>query len=390
MPASTFNSSYDRVCENSDNSTATTLSSPEGDALPPQPLNDNSSQMSSSPKTSHALSNKSAFSSKTRIFKELLLKPDVNLSELRNVSWTRIPDEVRGPVWQLLLGYLPTKLERRDATLTRKRQEYFDCIPMYYSSSSSERSEDDQKMLRQILLDIPRMNPGMPFFHSAQVRRSFERILYIWAIRHPASGYVQGINDLVTPFYAVFLAHQISSGVIADINKIDVSALDSEILNAVEADCYWCLTKLLDDVQDHYTVSQPGLQRMVYRMQGIIQRIDQPLHDHLMAESVSFNHFAFRWMNCFLVRELELVAIVRLWDTYLAEDREGFDKFHVYVCAALLVTWSKQLRNMGFQELIVFLQDLPTRGWDIDRIQEVLGQAYILKTLFNESPNHIG
>ncbi|KTG04831.1 hypothetical protein cypCar_00008908, partial [Cyprinus carpio] len=34
----------------------------------------------------------------------------------------------------------------------------------------------------------------------------FERILFIWAIRHPASGYVQGINDLVTPFFVVFLS----------------------------------------------------------------------------------------------------------------------------------------------------------------------------------------
>jgi Rab-GTPase-TBC domain len=33
-----------------------------------------------------------------------------------------------------------------------------------------------------------------------------ERILYVWAIRHPASGYVQGINDLVTPFFEVFLS----------------------------------------------------------------------------------------------------------------------------------------------------------------------------------------
>lgn len=28
----------------------------------------------------------------------------------------------------------------------------------------------------------------------------------MWAIRHPASGYVQGINDLVTPFFQVFLS----------------------------------------------------------------------------------------------------------------------------------------------------------------------------------------
>ena len=44
-------------------------------------------------------------------------------------------------------------------------------------------------------------------FHFLFVKQQiFERILYIWAIRHPASGYVQGINDLVTPFFVVFLS----------------------------------------------------------------------------------------------------------------------------------------------------------------------------------------
>lgn len=36
--------------------------------------------------------------------------------------------------------------------------------------------------------------------------QALERILYVWAIRHPASGYVQGINDLATPFFEVFLS----------------------------------------------------------------------------------------------------------------------------------------------------------------------------------------
>lgn len=48
-------------------------------------------------------------------------------------------------------------------------------------------------------------------FHS-NFLQIFERILYIWAIRHPASGYVQGINDLVTPFFVVFLSEFVSSG----------------------------------------------------------------------------------------------------------------------------------------------------------------------------------
>lgn len=41
----------------------------------------------------------------------------------------------------------------------------------------------------------------------------FERMLYIWAIRHPGSGYVQGINDLVTPFFVVFLSEFIPQDV---------------------------------------------------------------------------------------------------------------------------------------------------------------------------------
>jgi len=35
---------------------------------------------------------------------------------------------------------------------------------------------------------------------------SLERVLYVWALRHPASGYVQGLNDLCSVFYAVFLS----------------------------------------------------------------------------------------------------------------------------------------------------------------------------------------
>ena len=47
--------------------------------------------------------------------------------------------------------------------------------------------------------------------HCLQI---FERILYIWAIRHPASGYVQGINDLVTPFFVIFLTEYIIDGML--------------------------------------------------------------------------------------------------------------------------------------------------------------------------------
>lgn len=56
------------------------------------------------------------------------------------------------------------------------------------------------------------MNPHISLFQQQSVQQMFERILFIWAIRHPASGYVQGINDLVTPFFIVFLHEHIGQG----------------------------------------------------------------------------------------------------------------------------------------------------------------------------------
>lgn len=58
------------------------------------------------------------------------------------------------------------------------------------------------------------MNPLLPIFQKTIVQNIFQRVLYVWAVRHPASGYVQGINDLLTPFFAVFLTEY------SDISKI--------------------------------------------------------------------------------------------------------------------------------------------------------------------------
>jgi hypothetical protein len=83
-----------------------------------------------------------------------------------------------------------------------------------------------------------------------------------------------------------------------------------------------------------------------------IKRIDKKLHDHLINENITFMQFAFRWMNCLLMRELELNCIVRLWDTYLSETNRGFDDFHVYVCASFLTSVWAQLKTLEFQDLV--------------------------------------
>ena len=130
---------------------------------------------------------------------------------------------------------------------------------------------------------------------QAPVQRCLERLLYVWAVKHPASGYVQGINDLATPLLVVFLSAALlppkespsSSSPSSSFNEagsssaafaaatsnssnssgrcplttavecLDSGKLPVEVLAAAEADTYWCLTKLLDNIQVMLLILHP-------------------------------------------------------------------------------------------------------------------------------------
>ncbi|XP_072233199.1 TBC1 domain family member 22A isoform X2 [Leuresthes tenuis] len=313
-------------------------------------------------------------------FKQLLAGPNTDLEELRKLSWSGIPRQVRPIAWKLLSGYLPANAERRDSVLQRKRQEYFGFIQQYYDSRNDENHQDTY---RQIHIDIPRMSPESLVLQP-KVTEIFERILFIWAIRHPASGYVQGINDLVTPFFVVFVFEYIEE----EVENFDVSSLQEEALRNIEADSFWCMSKLLDGIQDNYTFAQPGIQRKVKALEELVSRIDESVHRHMQQYEVEYLQFAFRWMNNLLMRELPLRCTIRLWDTYQAEP-EGFSHFHLYVCAAFLVRWRKEiLEERDFQGLMILLQNLPTMHWGNEEVSVLLAEAYRLKFAFADAPNH--
>lgn len=262
--------------------------------------------------------------------------------------------------WQVLLGYLPTSSERRVATLERKRKAYLDGVNQAFSRSETANSTTtkaaapdkpktrglDEALWHQISIDVPRTSPHLQLYSYEATQRSLERILYVWAIRHPASGYVQGINDLLTPFWQVFLASYITDYDVS--SGMDPGQLPRPVLDAVEADSFWCLTKLLDGIQDNYIFAQPGIVRQVSALKDLTTRIDAGLAKHFEDEGIEFMQFSFRWMNCLLMREVNVNCTIRMWDTYMAEE-QGFSDFHLYVCAAFLVKWSERLMKMDFQ-----------------------------------------
>ncbi|XP_051156545.1 TBC1 domain family member 22B [Leptopilina boulardi] len=324
--------------------------------------------------------------SKIDKFQALLESSLLNLNELRELSWSGIPAKLRSVTWRLLSEYLPTNLERRQQVLERKRMDYWSLVKQYYDV---ERDEGFQDTYRQIHIDIPRMSPLISLFQQTSVQMIFERILYIWAIRHPASGYVQGMNDLVTPFFLVFLQEAVPRSAWHDLENYVVESLPKEKRDIIEADSFWCLSKFLDGIQDNYIFAQLGIQHKVNQLKELIQRIDAPLHQHLHQHGVDYLQFSFRWMNNLLTREIPLHCTIRLWDTYLAES-DRFASFQLYVCAAFLLRWRRHLLlQPDFQGLMLMLQNLPTQNWTDSEIGVLVAEAYKLKFTFADAPNHL-
>ncbi|PPR07708.1 hypothetical protein CVT26_003731 [Gymnopilus dilepis] len=340
-----------------------------------------SSKLVQREKSEKLLRERSIKTNRRHKFEECLSSQDVNIGELRKLAWSGIPSDLRPMAWQLLLGYLPLPTPLRASTLARKRGEYQNMVELAFARG---RDGLDQQIWHQIEIDVPRTRPGVRLWMHETTQRSLERILYVWAIRHPASGYVQGINDLVTPFFQVFLSAYIDS----EPEDFDPSALPPHVLSAIEADSFWCLSRLLDGIQDNYIFAQPGIVRSVRRMAELVARIDAPLAAHLESQNVEFMQFAFRWMNCLLMREISVQNTIRMWDTYLAEGPDAFSQFHLYVCSAFLVRWSEKLRKMDFQGIIMFLQSLPTQDWGDHEIELLLSEAFVLNSIWHNAQSH--
>ncbi|KPA83156.1 putative GTPase activating protein [Leptomonas pyrrhocoris] len=270
-------------------------------------------------------------------------------------------------------------------------------------SASTMLGSKELQTLKQIRKDIPRMSGGRSYLRHPRVQGSIERILFIWSLRHPACGYVQGMNDLVVPFMAVVLAaHFCPTRSITELHSYTADILEelwsptavpvTQWINELEAEVYWLTSYLLNVMQDNYTSSHEGITAMMRHLAAVVQAADPPLyHDIVDTLHLHFEHFSFRWMNCLLLRELTETQSLRLLDAYLSDEERRWSLTHVYVCAALLLRWSPQLLGFGddYISALKFLQAPPTEQMSLRDFQDVLSESFVLQSLYEASLLHL-
>lgn len=332
---------------------------------------------------------------------EVLTAKSVDIDILREHCWTGIPEAHRADAWLLLLGVVPHSKSRREHTLHQRILEYTGLVDQYNALLPQQYTTEQNKYFKQIDLDMPRTNPSSHYFKSPRVMKALRRILCIYTIRHPATGYVQGMNDLIVVLFYVFLNDVLMKLSSADDALEVIGELDDQLFLSIETKAFRCLGRILEGIQDHFIMDQPGIQVKLYFIQSLISTIDRiylllyntrsnwfvaVLHEHFDQEMLDYNMFAYRWMICFLVRQFDISHVVRLWDTYLVEENKGtgngFGIFHVYVCASYILSLSSLLKTLDMEETLQLLQDRGRVKLTHEEVSAIIAQAFVYQNLY--------
>lgn len=83
---------------------------------------------------------------------------------------------------------------------------------------------------------------------------------------------------------------------------VNVDAVDEDTWNHIEADLYWCTSKMLDAVTSNYVRGFGGVKESFKIFEDLLQQIDEDLHKYLMKKQVDLFCMTFRELTTFLLR----------------------------------------------------------------------------------------
>lgn len=316
-------------------------------------------------------------------FRDCVEAEVVDLHVLRSLTWAgMIPcgSGARALAWQLLLEYLPEERSRWSGVLGEMRSRY-KRIQLELSMHPTETAPEGdhplssgqdshwarffsvQETERLIALDVKRTHPGVHRFR--ELEPSMRRILLAYASQH-ASGYRQGMHELLAPLALVFSDAQRDSA------------------EDAEADAYHCLCTIMTEMAPLYLSTGKELSRELDRLNEVLQVRDPKLHAHLASLNVEPSLYGFRWIRLWLTQEFDLADVLLLWDSILtANPRIPWLR---YLCVAMVIAVRDKLLKSDFNHAAQILLRYSANNTPI---QTILKLADALRTGEKLSTNSI-
>jgi len=123
------------------------------------------------------------------------------------------------------------------------------------------------------------------------------------------------------------------------------------LLETCEEEAFWILVELMKNY-----LQSTHIEERVLRVMGHVTSVSPQLLRHLRINHVFVDVFVHRWLSTLFAYDLPLTIVVQVWDLLLVFGPE----FGVYFAIALLHTISGTLVKLRGDELVKYLNSLPS------------------------------
>lgn len=148
--------------------------------------------------------------------------------------------------------------------------------------------------LHRIVVDVVRTDSQLEFYGDSKNMARMSDILAVYAWIDPATGYCQGMSDLLSPFV---------------------------VLYEDNADAFWCFEMFLRRMRENFQMEGPtGVMKQLQALWKILERTDAVLFEHLTMIGAESLHFAFRMLLVLFRRELSFSEVLFMWEMMWAAD----------------------------------------------------------------------
>ncbi|KAJ7545149.1 hypothetical protein O6H91_09G109600 [Diphasiastrum complanatum] len=178
-------------------------------------------------------------------------------------------------------------------------------------NSNEERIAEWLWTLHRIVVDVVRTDRHLKFYDDAKNMARMSDILAVYAWIDPATGYCQGMSDLLSPFIVIF---------------------------ENDADAFWCFESLLRRVRQNFQMEGPiGVMKQLEALAKILELTDMHMFKHLALIGADNFLFAFRMLLVLFRRELSFGEALCMWEMMWAADfDQGMPWALEYNCLELL------------------------------------------------------
>ncbi|CAN6448754.1 unnamed protein product [Victoria cruziana] len=148
--------------------------------------------------------------------------------------------------------------------------------------------------LHRIVVDVVRTDSHLEFYGDSKNIARMSDILAVYAWVDPATGYCQGMSDLLSPFV---------------------------ILYEDNADAFWCFEMLLRRMRQNFHMEGPtGVMKRLEALGRILELTDFEMFNHLSVIGAESLLFAFRMLLVLFRRELSFNEALCMWEMMWAAD----------------------------------------------------------------------